>query len=297
MSEDVQITRPAKVLFPDSGITKGDLIRYYERIADRILPHLKGRPLMLQRFPDGVGRPGFIQKAAPAYYPSWIERVTVPKEGGTVSHVVCNDARTLVYLANQACVTLHTWLSCAGDLHSPDQMMLDLDPSRENDIAGVVSGALALKRILEDLGLPAYVKSTGSRGLHVTVPLDGQHDFDFVRAFARQLAGILVDRDASRFTLEQHKEKRRGRVFIDVNRNGYAQTAVAAFSVRARAGAPVSLPIDWGELRRKSFRPDAATMRNVFERLDSMDDPWKNFRRDAVSLKAASRKLGTLHAA
>lgn len=294
---DIPITRPSKVLFPEDGITKGDLIHYYEQIAERMLPHLAGRPLVLQRFPDGIGRPGFIQKAASPYYPTWIKRVTVPKSGGTVKHVVCDDAQTLIYLANQACITFHTWLSRAVDLHCPDQMILDFDPSRENDIASVASGALALRSVLEDLGLPAYAKSTGSRGVHVVVPLDGKEDFEFVRAFARDLAGILVDRDASRYTLEQYKNKRGGRVFIDVNRNAYAQSAVALYSVRPRAGAPVSVPLDWSELRKKSFRPDAITIRNVFARLERIEDPWQRFWSDAASLKAASRKLEKLHAA
>ncbi len=302
---EVRITRPTKVLFPEDGITKGDLIQYYERIADRMLPYLADRPLVVQRFPDGIGKPGFIQKTAGPYYPAWIRKVTVKKVGGTVKHVVCDDASTLVYLANQACVTLHTWLSRVDNLNCPDQMVFDFDPSRDSDIAGVVGGALALKDELDHLDLPAYVKSTGSRGVHVVVPLDvgakevsakGGHNFDFVRAFARQIAATIVNRDSTRYTLEQHKEKRRGRVFIDVNRNGYAQSAVATYSVRPRPGAPVSVPLEWNELRQSRFRPDAVTVRNVFERLDRIDDPWKHFSRDAVSLDGAIRKLENLQA-
>jgi bifunctional non-homologous end joining protein LigD len=293
----VEVTRPSKVLFPKDGITKGDLIHYYEHIADRMLPYLAGRPLVLQRFPDGIARSGFIQKAASPYYPAWIKKVTVKKVGGTVKHIVCDDVSTLTYLANQACITFHTWLSLAGNLNCPDQMILDFDPSHEDDLPGVTGGALALKEILDGLALPAYVKSTGSRGVHVVVPLDGQQDFDFVRAFARQLAGILVDRDSTRYTLEQHKSKRAGRIFIDVNRNGYAQTAVAPYSVRDRDGGPVSVPLYWSELRDKKFRPDAYTIRNVFERLERIEDPWANFTKGSGSLKSASRNLENLHAA
>ena len=291
---DVKVARPSKVLFPENGITKGDLIAYYERISDRMLPYLADRPLVLQRFPDGIGRPGFIQKTASPYYPGWIRKVTVKKVGGTVKHVVCDDAATLAYLANQACIAMHPWLCCTGNLQCPDQMAIDLDPSRPDDIAGVVSGALDLKKELDELGLPAYVKSTGSRGVHVVVPLDGKRDFEFVRAFARRLAMCLVNRDATRYTIERHKAKRRGRLFLDIDRNAYAQTAVATYSVRARPGAPVAIPLHWNELWQSSFRPDAVTIRNIFKRLDRIDDPWKRFWRDAASLDAANRTLESL---
>jgi len=294
---EIAITRPDKILFPQDGITKAELIRYYERIAPRMLPYLAGRPLVLQRFPDGIERPGFIQKAAAPYYPEWIKKVTVKKMGGTVKHVVSDDVATLVYLANQACITLHTWLSRAPDTNCPDQMVLDFDPSGDDDLDGVVGGALALKNILDGLDLPSYVKTTGSRGVHVVVPIDGKQDFDAVRAFARRLAGIVVDRDTGRYTLEQHKNKRHGRVLIDLNRNGYAQTAVANYSVRARPGAPVSVPLQWDELRKKSFRPDAFTIRNIFDRLEKIEDPWKDFWRHAASLEAAGQRLDNLSAA
>lgn len=286
---EIAITRPGKILFPQDGITKAELIHYYERIAPLLLPHLVERPLVMQRFPDGINRPGFIQKAAARYYPAWIRKVTVPKRGGLVKHVVCDDAATLVYLANQACITLHPWLSRTSEIHSPDQMVFDFDPSREDDFAGVVGGALAIKDVLDELELPAYVKTTGSRGLHVVVPLDGRQNFDAVRDFARRLATIIIDRDSDRYTLEQRKNNRGDRVLIDVNRNGYAQTAVAAYSVRARPGAPVSMPVHWTELREKNFRSDAFTIRNVFERHDTT--AWKDFRSRAVSLEAASRKF------
>jgi bifunctional non-homologous end joining protein LigD len=293
----MKVTRPAKVLFPKDGFTKGELVAYYDRIAPRMMPYLAARPLVLERFPDGIARAGFIQKAAGAHYPSWIKTVTVKKVGGIVRHVVCDDAATLTYLANQACITFHTWLSRVDALDSPDQMIFDFDPSRDGDTAGVVGGALVLKEILDDLELPAYVKSTGSRGVHVVVPLDAGHGFAFVRGFARRLAAVIVDRDSTRYTLEQYKKNRRGRVFIDINRNAYAQTAAAPYSVRPRDGAPVSVPLHWSELRKKTFQPDAITVRNIFDHLDRVDDPWKRFWRDAVSLEDAARKLESLHAA
>jgi bifunctional non-homologous end joining protein LigD len=293
----MNVLRPSKVLFPKDGVTKGELVAYYERIAPRMLPYLAGRPLVQQRFPDGIARPGFFQKAASPHYPSWIRTVTVRKAGGTVRHVVCDDRATLTYLANQACITFHTWLSRIDALDSPDQMILDFDPSRDGDVAGAVGGALVLKEILDELELPAFVKTTGSRGVHVVVPLDARRDFDFIRAFARRLATMIIDRDSTRYTLERHKNKRHGRVFIDVDRNAYAQTAAAPYSVRARDGAPVSVPLDWSGLRENSFSPGAITIRNVFDGLDRIDDPWKHYGRAAASLDDAALKLEALHSA
>lgn len=289
---DVKITRPEKVLFPEDGITKGDLIRYYQRIGPRMLPYLKGRPLALQRYPDGIAGPSFFQKAAAPYYPEWIETATVKKVGGTVKHVVCNDVATLVYLANQACITLHPWLSRADRPDYPDQMIFDLDPSSD-DFRSVIDAAHVLKEILDELKLPAYLKTTGSRGLHIAVPLDGKQNFESVRTFARNVAEVVVARDPARYTLEQYKNKRGGRIFVDVNRNAYAQTAVAVYSVRARNGAPVSTPLGWAELRKRNLRPDAITIKNVFERLDQIQDPWSNFWKHRASLDEAAKRLGS----
>ena len=289
---DVKITRPEKLLFPEDGITKGDLIRYYQRIGPRMLPYLKGRPLALQRYPDGIAGPSFFQKAAAPYYPEWIETATVKKVGGTVKHVVCNDVATLVYLANQACITLHPWLSRADRPDYPDQMIFDLDPSSD-DFRSVIDAAHVLKEILDELKLPAYLKTTGSRGLHIAVPLDGKQNFESVRTFARKVAEVVVARDPARYTLEQYKNKRDGRIFVDVNRNAYAQTAVAVYSVRARNGAPVSTPLGWAELRKRNLRPDAITIKNVFERLDQIQDPWSNFWKHRASLDEAAKRLGS----
>lgn len=284
------ITRPEKILFPD-GTSKGDLVRYYQHIGAWMLPHLEGRPLSMQRFPDGIEHEGFFQKAAASYYPSWIHTATVTKAGGTIRHVVCNDVATLVYLANQACVTLHPWLSRADRPEFPDQMIFDLDPSGD-EFAWVISAARALKDLLDALELPAYLKTTGSRGLHIVAPLDHKEDFEAVRTFAVELAQVVVAQDAAKYTLEQRKNKRGDRVFIDINRNAYAQTAVAPYSVRPRADAPVAFPIEWAELGRKQFRPDGVTVRMLLERLESgkdpwEKDPWKDFWRKPASLKQA----------
>ncbi|HMF50257.1 MAG TPA: non-homologous end-joining DNA ligase [Candidatus Saccharimonadales bacterium] len=292
----VTITRPDKVLFPQDGITKQQLIEYYRRIAPWILPHLRGRPLAMERYPDGIDKPGFFQKAVPFYYPRWIKTVTVKKVGGTVKHVVCDDAATLVYLANQACVTPHVWLSRADRLDYPDQMVFDLDPSTDDSFEPVKAAAQSLKDLLEQLGLSAYVKTSGSRGLHVAAPLKRQDDFAWVRAFAREVAEVIVRQEPRQRTLEQRKSERRGRVFLDINRNAYAQTLAPAYAVRARRGAPVSVPLAWSDLNKNDLRPDGVTIRNVFDRLEKVADPWADFWRRGASLNNARQKLESLNA-
>jgi len=293
---DVKITRPDKILFPEDGITKRDLVDYYRRIAPWILPHLRDRPLALERYPDGIDKPGFFQKTTPFYYPGWIETVTIKKKmGGTVRHVVCNNAATLVYLANQACLTPHIWLSRTDKLDYPDQLVFDLDPSKDN-FEPVKAAAQSLKEVLEQLGLPAYLKMTGSRGLHVAVPLKRSERFDSVRAFARELAKVVVSQEPGQRTLEQRKSMRHGRVFVDTNRNAYAQTVAPAYAVRARRGAPISVPLDWSELRGKNLRPDGVTIRSVFDRLDEVGDSWADFWRRGASLDRARQKLEKLNA-
>lgn len=292
----VELRRPDKVLFPDDDVTKRDLVDYYRCVFPWILPHLRARPISLERYPDGIKRHGIIQKEASSYFPRWIKKVTVKKTGGTVRQVVCDREATLVYLANQACITPHIWLSRTGRLHHPDLMVFDLDPSSKSFVQ-VKATAQALHELLEDLGLPAFVKTSGSRGLHVMVPLKGDDDFDSVRAFARKVAEIVVREDSQHRTLEQLKRKRRGRIFIDTNRNAYAQTVVPPYAVRARRGAPVSVPLDWSELKRGNLRPDGVTIRNLFDHMGKREDPWNGLWRHAVSLKKANSKLEDRHAA
>jgi bifunctional non-homologous end joining protein LigD len=287
---EIEITRPEKILFPEDGITKGELIEYYARIAPRMLPHLRNRPLTLERYPDGIHKQRFFQKEVSSYFPAWIRRVTVKKVGGTVNHLVSNDSATLVYIANQACITPHIFLSRIDKLDYPDQMVFDLDP-QSDDFELVRSTARDFKQLLDDIELPAFLKTTGSRGLHIVVPLQRKEGFDSVRDFARELARIVVSQAPKDRTLEQLKAHRGKRVFIDTNRNAYAQLVAPAYAVRARPGAPVSVPLEWSELRKKSLRSDSVTIRTVFDRLEKGGDPWAEFWRSGVSLAKARRKL------
>jgi bifunctional non-homologous end joining protein LigD len=258
-----------------------------------MLPHLRDRPLTLERYPNGINTKRFFQKEVSSYFPKWIRTVTVPKVGGTVTHVVCNDTATLVYLANQACVTPHIFLSRADKLETPDQLVFDLDP-QVDEFEPVRDTALAFKRLLDQLELPAYLKTTGSRGLHVVVPLRRRERYDAVRSLGRELAAIIVDQAPHARTMEQLKADRGKRVFIDTNRNGYAQLVAPAYAVRARDGAPVSVPLAWSELKRKTLRSNGYTIRTLFERLDQLGDPWADFWRRGVLLTNARRKLAQL---
>jgi bifunctional non-homologous end joining protein LigD len=291
--QTVELTHTERILFPDDGITKGDLIAYYRAVADTMLPYLRERPLTLHRFPGGLARSGFIQQALSDYYPDWVPRVTVEKEGGRVTHVVCNNAATLIYLANQSCITLHTWLSRTDDLHHPDRMILDLDPS-EADFAGVRAAALALRALLDEIGLPAFLMTTGSRGLHVTVPLDRSAGFTTVRDFAQDLAGELVRRAPERLTTEQRKEQRQGRIFVDTFRNAYGQTAVAPYAVRAKPQAPVATPLEWNELDDPDLTSVRYTLRTIPQRLADRADPWQRIMDHAASLDTPRKRLKAL---
>ena len=273
-----------RALFPDDGITKGDLIEYYRRIADALLPHMRERPLNMQRFPRGTLDEGFWQQDMPDYFPEWMERVTVQREeGGRVTHVVCNNAATLVYLANQACITQHIWLSRRDQLRNPDRMVFDLDLSEE-DFGSVVLAAQALKGLLEEMDVAPFVMTTGSRGLHLVVPLDGSADFPTVKAFAQNVASVLVSRHPRDLTIEQRKGRRGGRVFVDTLRNSYGQTMVAPYSVRAKPGAPVATPIGWNELSDGKMHSQRYTLQNIFLRLGQRDDPWAQMSQYAASL-------------
>lgn len=290
----VDISRPEKVLFPDAGITKRELAGYYLAVAPAMLPYLADRPLTLERWPDGITKQRFYQKDASDYFPDWIRSETMAKEGGTVRHVVADDAATLVYLANQAAITLHIWQSRADRPGHPDRMVFDLDPEEE-DFDAVRAGARHLRAALEETGLPSWVMTTGSRGLHVVVPLDRRADYGQVFGFSRGVAELVVRRYPERFTTEFRKKDRDGRVFVDVLRNRYAQTAVAPWSVRGRPGAPVAMPISWEELEEEDMGPRRFDLRNAPDRVAG--DAWAGIRRRARSLTAPAKKLRRLLAA
>jgi bifunctional non-homologous end joining protein LigD len=290
----VQVSSTAKVFFPDDGVTKGDLVGYYRDVAEVMVPHLRERPCNLQRFPNGITAPGFFQQDASDHFPDWVRRVTVPRlgRGGTVDHVVCDDAATLVYLANQGTVTFHPWTSRVEHLDRPDLVIFDLDPDPDQGLAVVRAAARAMRGALEEVGLVPFVQTSGSRGFHVVAPLRPDADVERVKGFADDLAALVAARDPERLTVEQRKAKRAGRLFLDTGRNGYAQTAVAPYSVRARPGAPVATPIDWDELGR--VEPRTYRVGNLRRRLARKPDPWAGMADRAAAFEPARARLDQL---
>lgn len=294
---NLEISHPQRMLFPSEGITKGDVVDYYCRVAPVMVPHLRNRPLMLERYRAGIDKGGFYQKEAGAHFPASIRRVDVPKEGGVVHHPVVDDEDGLVYLANQGCLTFHCWLPQADRLRQPDRLIVDLDPpATPGAFSTVRATALRLRKVFEQLGLTAFVQTTGSRGLHVVVPITPGPDNDHVLAFAHTLAEQLAASDPGRLTTEFRKAKRGARLYLDVARNGYAQTVVAPYTVRARPGAPVATPLAWDEVRTTRLTPDRWTIGNIFRRLGAKADPWRDINRYARPLSDAWPRLERLTA-
>jgi bifunctional non-homologous end joining protein LigD len=280
---DVPITHPDKVLFP-GGITKVDLAAYYRDVAPAMLPHVRDRPVSMQRFNAGIERPGFFQKDLPRGAPDWIRTVRVPKKGGTVCHVLANDTATLVWLANQNAITPHVFTARADRLDRPDRIVWDLDPSGEDEFPLVRRTALELGALLREAGCEPFAMATGSRGVHVVVAIRRRYGFDAVRDAALAVAEALAERRPGELTTAFRKEKREGRLFLDVNRNGRAQTAVPPYAVRPRPGAPVATPLRWAELDDGGLRPDGWTLRTVLGRLERDGDPWAGIARSAGAL-------------
>lgn len=284
------ITHPEKVLFPDDGITKGELAAYYEMIAPVMLPHIVRRPVTMERFPAGIAKKGFIQKDVSKGFPEWLQRVEVPKKDGVVHHPIVTDTRSLLWLVNQNTITPHVWISRAPDVYYPDICIFDLDPSVDD--AGMLrAAALALREVLNELGLPSWVKTSGSKGFHIAVPLDGKADMGEVAGFAHALGALLVKRDPKNLTQEFHKVDRGIRILIDTGRNGWSATHAAAYAVRAKPGAPVSAPCTWEELEKGKVGPQTFTLRNMAARIADVADLWSGMRKRQRSLHRALTKL------
>lgn len=278
------ISHPEKLLFPDDGITKADLAAYYAMVAPVMLPHLRGRPVTLERYHRGIGEKGFFQKNVSRGFPAWLQRVEVPKKSGIVHYALVQDLRSLLWLANQNCITPHIWTSRLPHLYHPDLCVFDLDPSEEQPEV-LRAAALQLRDLLKELGLPSWLKTSGSKGFHVVVPLDGKAGFDEVGGFAYRVGAVLVARDPDHLTQEFSKVERGGRILIDTGRNGYGATFAAPYAVRAKAGAPVSAPCTWEELESGRAGPRTFTLRGMGARLAELGDLWSDMHRHRRSLR------------
>jgi bifunctional non-homologous end joining protein LigD len=289
----VVITHPDKVLFPDDGITKGELAAYYEMIAPVMLPHIVRRPVTMDRYPAGIGQKGFLQKDVSKGFPEWLERVEVPKKDGIVHYPIVTDARSLLWLVNQNSITPHVWISRAPELHNPDICVFDLDPSVD-DGGMLRDAALSVRDLLDELGLPSWVKTSGSKGFHIAVPLDGKTEMDDVAGFAHAVGTLLVKRHPKNLTQEFHKVDRGRRILVDTGRNGWSATHAAVYAVRAKAGAPVSAPCTWEELESGAMGPRSLTLRDMAARVESVGDLWSGMRKRRRSLQRPMLALQSL---
>jgi bifunctional non-homologous end joining protein LigD len=267
------ITHPDKVMFPDDGITKGELASYYELVAPVMVPHLSGRPVTMERFHRGIGEKGFFQKNVSKGAPKWLETVAVPKKDGVVNYPIVTDQRGLVWLANQNSITPHVWVSRVPKLFYPDVCVFDLDPLQE-DAAALRAATLLLRDFLAELGCESWVKTSGSKGYHVVVPLDGRANSGEVSRFAHAVGRALVQRDPEHLTQEFYKVDRGGRILIDTGRNEFTATFAAAYAVRPKPTAPVSAPCTWDEVESGRAEPRTFTLRGMAKRLDAVGDLW-----------------------
>jgi bifunctional non-homologous end joining protein LigD len=284
------ISHPEKVLFPADGITKGELAAYYEAIAPLMLPHIEARPVTMERFPAGIGEGGFLQKDVKKGFPEWLERAEAPKKGGVVHYPLVCDTRSLLWLANQNCITPHVWTSRSPKLYQPDICVFDLDPA-EDEPDVLSTAALAVRDLLAELGATSWVKTSGSKGFHIVLPLDGKEGFEEVREFADAVGTELTKRDPDHLTQEFIKADRGGRIFVDTGRNGYSATFAAAYAVRARPGAPVSAPCTWDEVKRGDVVPRTFGVRNMAKRVDKVGDLWADLPKSGYSIAQLRERL------
>ena len=292
------LSKPDKVLFPAAdghdALTKADLFEYAGRIADRMVPLIADRPAVLQRFPDGIHGDGWYQKHTPKHFPDWIPTVVLPKRGGgTVTHPVIDSADALRYVVNQGTVSVHV---LGGSVDRPDvpvELLIDLDPSID-DPSQVVEATHAVRELLDDLEITGFAKTTGSRGVHVHVPLRGDATFEAVAAIGHHVGALLARHHPDLLTVEFSKEDRGDRLFVDTLRNAPAQHAVAPYTLRPRPGAPVAVPLRWDEID-SSWRPDATPLRSLFRRLGSLaSDPWADFDDHRVEARTIAQRLESL---
>jgi bifunctional non-homologous end joining protein LigD len=284
------ITHPEKVLFPDDGITKGELAEYYDSVAPILVPHICGRPITMERYPAGIGDKGFFHKDVSKGFPEWLERAEVPKKDGVVRHPIVTDARSLRWIVNQNTITPHVWSSRVPALYYPDVCIFDLDPSTD-DQERLRDAALAVRDFLAGIGLKSWVKTSGSKGYHIAVPLDGRTNMGEVSGFAHRVGSILVERHPDRLTQEFSKIDRGDRIFVDTGGNGYSATWAAPYAVRAKPGATVSAPCTWEEVEGGTVGPRTLTLRKMMQRIDDVGDLWASVLTEAQPLAEAIERV------
>jgi len=284
-NKDIKIKKEDKIMFPKSNISKKDLINYFLKISNYIIPHIENRPLTMHRFPNGINDINFYEKQIPSYFPNWFDRVDIKnKDKGHTIYPICNNKQSLVYLANQACISHHIWLSQKDSLDYPDKIIFDLDPPKNKNFSLVIKAAKDFKKLLDYKKLSTYVMTTGSQGLHIVVPIIQEYDFEETRYFAKNIAKELVEKNSDLYTIEQRKDKRNNKIFIDYLRNSYGQTSIAPYSIRDKDYAPIATPVDWDELDN-TLSATKYNISNIFRRLGQKQDPWKNIYNNKNKIK------------
>lgn len=289
----VALTNTDRIVFPDVGITKRDVIDYYAAVADLMVPELRDRALSMERFTKSIEGGGFMQKHAQKHYPAWIERAELGTKT-VVEYPICNSQAALVYFANQGGIAFHIWTSHAARPHQPDEIVFDLDPPDDQSFDMVRQVARILHDLLDEISVPAFVKTTGSKGLHVVVPTDGKSTYDEVRELVSGITKVVCDRYPELVTTEFYKKDRKGRLFFDTGRNVEGATFVAPYSLRPRPGAPISVPLSWNELDDPTLKPNGIRLRDFRARRDATGDPWFGLRKHPASVKKALATLTRL---
>jgi bifunctional non-homologous end joining protein LigD len=282
-----------KLYWPGEGITKGDLISYYETIAPFILPYLKNRPLSLKRNPNGIKDEGFYHKDAGDIAPAWMKTANIHSESSDkiIHYLVCNNVKSLLFIANLGCIEMNPWNSVTGKLNNPDYLVLDIDPSEKNTFEQVIDVALVIKEILDRIKITGYCKTSGASGIHVYIPCGRKYDYDTIREFAKILATMVREQLPSFTTMERSLAKRKkNHIYVDYLQNSRGQTLASAYSARPKPGATVSAPLDWKEVKR-GLHPSQFTMKNIKKRADKKGDLFRGVLGKGIDIPAILEKL------
>jgi DNA ligase D len=293
-SKSPLVSNPNKLYWPDEGITKGELIGYYETIAPYILPYLKNRPLSLKRNPNGIADAGFYHKDAGDIAPDWIKTADIhaASTNKIVHYLVCNNVKSLVFIANLGCIEMNPWNSTTAKLDNPDYLVIDIDPSEKNNFGQVIEVALAVRETLKSMGISGYCKTSGASGMHVYIPCNKKYDYDIVRDVAKIIATMVQEQLPSFTTLERSLSKRKkNAIYIDYLQNSRGQTLASAYSARPKPGATVSAPLDWKEVK-PGLDPSMFTIKNMKKRIEKKGDLFSGVLGKGMDIKAVLKKWG-----
>jgi bifunctional non-homologous end joining protein LigD len=292
----VKLTNQDKIYFPEDEVTKGDIVEYYQSVAEYILPYLKNRPLSLNRFPNGIEKQGFYQKDAGDHIPEWIKTTKVFSDSTDeyIDYIICNDKATLAYLNNLGCIDMNPWNSALPDLEHPDYLVLDLDPSKKNTFDHVIETALQVNEVLQSIKVKGYCKTSGSTGIHIYIPMGGHYDFDQVKDFAHILMKQVNEKLPEITTLERSLQKRStNKIYMDYLQNRQGQTLASVYSIRPKEGASVSMPLEWEELK-PGLKPTDFNIHNALERIKEKGDLFKPVLGKGIDMMKALELLQNL---